>query len=388
MIKTFKTRIYPTKNQREYFHKAFGIRRWTWNWALNEYLTSYSNGVIKTNYDLQKQLNNTLVKQEEYSWLSEINSMVRQESLKDLGLSIKKYHDQQKKARAQSTPIPTEKYKPRFKSKKRDINSFRYMSKGNPLKFISKKYISLTTTKGNKPMRIKCAESMGFLKNIKKFCTATFSERGGLYFIAITYETTNPKLDCGNNNSVGIDMGVKTPLTCVDSLGNITKFEIPSNLYKAEKKTERINRLFSRTKKDSNRHHKLKQRLQRAYMRECNIKNNFREQITHMLCAYNKTIKIEPYNFGNRGLKNINRALSRVSGYLFIERLKQKAELWGTELIFIKGKPTTQTCNHCGYRHVGNNKLTLKDRIIICKNCGHEEDRDVNAARNILEYQM
>lgn len=36
-MKTFKTRILPTAEQQEYLNKAFGIRRFTWNWAMNEY---------------------------------------------------------------------------------------------------------------------------------------------------------------------------------------------------------------------------------------------------------------------------------------------------------------------------------------------------------------
>ena len=70
-----------------------------------------------------------LIKDENYSWLSEVNSMVRGESLKDLGLSIKKYHEEQMKARKTTKIINTEKFKPKFKSKKRDINSFRIIKK-------------------------------------------------------------------------------------------------------------------------------------------------------------------------------------------------------------------------------------------------------------------
>ena len=99
MIYAFKTRIYPTSKQRKYFAKAFGIRRFIWNYALNEYLESLNIGNPKSEYDLKKQINNSIVKDDNYKWLSEVNSMVRQESLKDLFLGLKKYHEQQRKAR-------------------------------------------------------------------------------------------------------------------------------------------------------------------------------------------------------------------------------------------------------------------------------------------------
>lgn len=386
MLMTFKTRIYPTKKQREYFHKAFGIRRFVWNWGLDEYLTSLNNGITKSNYDLQKQLNNTLVKDKEYEWLSEVNSMVRQESLKDLSLSLKRYHDEQRKARMTTTVINTEKYKPKFKSKKRDIMSFRYNNKGNPVIPNGKKHFYLTTVKSKKNrLNIKCAESLLFLKSKDvRFCEITISKQADKYYLSISYERTNYKKKRSNHDTVGIDMGMKTSLTCYDSNGNGWKCHQPSKLFKQEKHTEKLNKQLSRKVYGSNRYKKTLLLLQKSYIKENNIKKEFREQITTMLVKNYKTIKIEDFNTKHNTLKNINRTLSRLGKYIFIERLKQKASLYNTELIFISGKPTTQTCSKCGYRHMNDEKLTLEDREFVCKSCGHTDDRDYNAAKNIL----
>ena len=115
-----------------------------------------------------------------------------------------------------------------------------------------------------------------------------------------------------------------------------------------------------------------------------NIKKEFREQITAFLCKNYHTIKIEDFNTKANTLKNINRALSRLGKYSFIERLKNKAEIYNNELVFIKNLPTTQTCSKCSNRKMHNNKLTLNDRIYKCDVCGNEIDRDINAAINIL----
>lgn len=45
--------------------------------------------------------------------------------------------------------------------------------------------------------------------------------------------------------------------------------------------------------------------------------------------------------------------------------------------------PSSKTCSNCGWY---NPNLTLKDRIFKCKECGHEEDRDLNASKNILNF--
>ena len=91
MIKTFKTEWFPSAKQREYVHKACGVRRWTWNWAVATFFEAAKQDKFPTSFDLQKQLNNSLVLEEGYEWLSEVNPMVRGEALKDFGLAIKAY---------------------------------------------------------------------------------------------------------------------------------------------------------------------------------------------------------------------------------------------------------------------------------------------------------
>ena len=386
MITAFKTRIYPTKNQKEVFNQAFGIRRFVWNWGLNNYLESLNNNNnIKTHYDLRKELNNGLCKDKEYDWLINVSSIVRDESLKDLGLSIKKYHEQQKKARKLSVSIPCEKYKPRFKSKKYDVKSFRIQKKNDSVfKILSKKHLSFTWTRSYGRINIKLAESVLFLKecDIK---TLTITQNAGLYYACIAYEKTNHKVIKSNNNdSIGIDMGMKTPLTCYDSNNKSIKYHYPDKLKKQEKHTEHLHHLLSRKKYNSNRYNKYKILLEKSYQKENNIKKEFREQTTTFLCKNYHTIKIEDFNTKANTLKNINRALNRLGKYIFIERLKNKSEIYGNDLVFIKNLPTTQTCSKCRNRKLNNDKLTLDDRIYKCDVCGIEIDRDINAAINIL----
>ena len=44
--------------------------------------------------------------------------------------------------------------------------------------------------------------------------------------------------------------------------------------------------------------------------------------------------------------------------------------------------PTTKLCIRCKHK---NEDMTLSDRIFICPNCGYTEDRDIHAARNMVE---
>jgi putative transposase len=53
----------------------------------------------------------------------------------------------------------------------------------------------------------------------------------------------------------------------------------------------------------------------------------------------------------------------------------------GTLIVADRWYPSSKTCSNCGSVKA---KLTLRDRIFACDACGHTQDRDVNAARNLL----
>jgi len=62
--------------------------------------------------------------------------------------------------------------------------------------------------------------------------------------------------------------------------------------------------------------------------------------------------------------------------------LKYKLEDGGKRFIKVdKWYASTQICNHCGAKR----KIGLNERIYQCPKCGHIEDRDINAAKNIRD---
>ena len=381
-MKTFKTEFHPTTQQEEYIRKACGIRRWTWNWAVATYFEEAKNDVFLTAWDLNKRLNNGLVKENGYEWLSDVNSMVRSGAINDFGVAIIAYAKAKKYSKLKSENNSIDKYKPHFKKKGKCTESFRIFKKGgSEFKVHSAHDFSMVTTRGHQRLHIHPLESVEFLKSAD-IKTCTISMQGGKFFMSLTYEKTNQRKQTCGTGKVGIDLGIKHAAVCFD--GTSTKFiDTPPTLKAAEKKTERFNQRLAVTTKGSKRHSKALRALQRAYMHEANIKKDWREKLTTELIRSYGQINIDDFSFEGAKNLNVNRALYRVGCYLFKLRLEQKAEASGCTINYVpQFTPTTRTCSKCGEVQV----VQISDRTYSCKHCGLVIDRDENAARNVYNY--
>ncbi|QQO92479.1 transposase [Staphylococcus phage Machias] len=391
IVKSFKTRIYPNQDQKNYFNKCFGVRRKVWNMALEDY-QNIDDDKKFSGFDFQKKLNNEIQNSGNYPYLYEVNSMVRQEALKDLNQTFSKYYEMQSKARKSKNYIDSDKFKPKFKKKKYSNDSFRFIVKDKlslPVKFLSKKWIRVSAMKGIKPFVIKTKESLKFINsNDINFKYYTISRKNEKFYISITYEIINYKKQRENNYSIGIDMGIKTPLAAVDSNGQVFEFKIPNILWKQERKTEKIKSKLDRKKYYSKSYYKLLKQLRKSYNREYDMLEDHRDKITNWLVKNYKVINIEPYphKISDR-FRNLRRSNRRFGKYDFLEKLKFKSNFYDNELNIITKKKTTQTCSSCGYVRTNKEKLVLGDDTHDCPNCDVVLDRDLNAAKNILDLK-
>lgn len=108
MLKTYKYRIYPTKEQTDLFAKHFGCVRFIYNWGLSKKIEEYQKNKKTLSYfDLAKQLT-LLKKEEEYKWLREVSISALQQSLRHLDNAFTKFFREKKGF-------------PNFKTKKKTI---------------------------------------------------------------------------------------------------------------------------------------------------------------------------------------------------------------------------------------------------------------------------
>lgn len=189
----------------------------------------------------------------------------------------------------------------------------------------------------------------------------------------VLLEKNISKLD----NAIGLDVGIKSFL--VDSEGN--KVENPLYMRQAEAILRRKQRALSRKKKGSNRRHKARLLVAKAYEKITNQRLDFLHKLANKYIQNYGTIVVEDLPIQNM-IRNhqLAKSISDVSWSRFFKLLSYKAEEAGRKVIKVKPHNTSQNCSRCG------NKVekTLAVRVHSCPFCGLVMDRDENAARNIL----
>lgn len=192
------------------------------------------------------------------------------------------------------------------------------------------------------------------------------------------------------NNSLGIDLGVKTLVTTSEGVKyhpNVDKMKF------IEKKIDTLNKIISRKRtlnkedfwksKNYNRVLRKKQILQNKLN---NLRDNYSNYVSHVLTKgkYDK-IQVEDLNMSfmlnkKKSNSNVSRAVSRLGMSSLVGKIKYKAESKGIDFNKVNPYNTSKSCSDCGEV---NEDLTLDVRNWVCSKCGADHDRDINAAKNI-----
>jgi putative transposase len=356
ILKSFKYRINPTKEQKILLNKHIDACRFIYNLALETKKIAFEN--YKTNiscFDLIKQIPDL---KEECVWLKEINSQSLQASIKNLDVAYENFFKGNSKF-------------PKFKSKKLSNNSFKV-----PQSVIIKDS-KLIIPKFKRGINITLHRI--FEGKIKQ-CTISRTPVGK-YFVSVLVETTDiiiSKKNATIENTVGIDLGIKDFLT----MSNGNKIKNPKFLKKSLSKLKYNQRKFSK-----HRGKKYKLKLQKIHEKVVNQRKDFLHKVSREIVNNHDTLAIETLKIKNM-VKNHNlaQAISDVSWGSFVSMIEYKSEWYGTNVIKIGTfVPSSKTCSKCG---TINKELKLSDRIWICQKCKIKHDRDINASINIKKFAL
>lgn len=381
MIRSFKIRMFPTKEQEQKFYQHIGCCRFVWNYMIELQQKRRENKEKHlSGFDMIKLLT-PLKKEEEYKWLKEVSSKSLQIICSDLSKAYKSFFD---KIRGY----------PKFKSRKHSNKSFPI----NTQTFYFATEDLLNIEKVGK-VKYKTDRTFPIGKGNIKVSNTRIKLVGKKWILTFGIECENQTSIL--SGKIGIDLGIKELAYCSYNgkplvFHNINKSQRVRKLKSKLKHLQRnVSRKYDTNNRlkvyedkwhKSNRIIRLEEQIAEIYRKLTNIRNNYLHQTTHYLVSLNpEQITIEDLNIkGIMKNRHLSKAIAEQCLYEFRRQIEYKAEERGIKVVIVpRFYPSSKTCSCCG----GYKKdLKLSDRVYKCEHCGSIIDRDYNAALNLERY--
>ena len=377
MLKSFKTEINPTEEQKARIRKTIGTCRYVYNFYLGHNKALHDNGEkFMTGKDFSLWLNNEYIPDNpDKTWIREVYSKAVKKSIEDGCAAFTRFFKHQSDF-------------PKFKKKgKSDVKM--YFVRNNPKDCQCERHRLKIPTLGW--VRIKEKGYIPTTKDGYMIRSGTVSVKAGRFYVSVLVEIPDVNIDNNSNEGIGIDLGLKD-LAIVSNGKTYRNINKSAGLKKLEKQLIREQRSLSRKyenlkKGESTQRaniQKQKLKVQKLHHKMDNIRTDYiNKTIAEIVKTKPSYITIEDLNVKGM-MKNrcLSKAVASQKFYEFRTRIKAKCDENGIELrVADRFYPSSKTCHHCG--SVKKN-LKLSDRIYRCE-CGYVADRDLNAALNLKD---
>ena len=377
MLKSFKTEINPTEEQKARIRRTIGTCRYVYNFYLGHNKALHDNGKkFMTGKSFSLWLNNEYIPDNpDKTWIREVYSKAVKKSIEDGCAAFTRFFKHQSDF-------------PKFKKKgKSDVKM--YFVRNNPKDCQCERHRLKIPTLGW--VRIKEKGYIPTTRDGYMIRSGTVSVKAGRFYVSVLVEIPDVNIDNNSNEGIGIDLGLKdfAIISNGKTYRNINK---SAGLKKLEKQLIREQRSLSRKyenlkKGESTQRaniQKQKLKVQKLHHKMDNIRTDYiNKTIAEIVKTKPSYITIEDLNVKGM-MKNrcLSKAVASQKFYEFRTRLKAKCDENGIELrVADRFYPSSKTCHHCG--SIRKN-LKLSDRIYRCE-CGYVADRDLNAALNLKD---
>ena len=377
MLKSFKTEINPTEEQKVKIRKTIGTCRYIYNFYLAHNKELHDNGEkFMSGKSFSVWLNNEyLPKNPDKLWIKEVSSKSVKRSIENGCVAFTRFFKHQSAF-------------PNFKRKgKSDVKM--YFVKNNPKDCRCERHRINIPSLGWVRMKEK-----GYVPTTKDgyvIKSGHVSIKADRYYVSVLIEIPNNKTADNSNEGIGIDLGLKD-FAIVSNGKTYKNINKSAKLKKLEKQLIREQRSLSRkyenlkegesTQRANIQKQKLK--VQKLHHKIDNIRTDYiNKTIAEIVKTKPSYITIEDLNVsGMMKNKHLSKAVASQKFYEFRTKLQAKCKENGIELRVVdRWYPSSKTCHCCG---AIRKDLKLSDRIFQC-DCGYIEDRDFNAALNLRD---
>ena len=378
MLKSFKTEINPTQEQKVKINKTIGTCRYVYNFYLSHNKERYDRGEkFMTGKSFSVWLNNEYIPDNpDKAWIKGVSSKSIKKSIEDGCTAFSKFFKHQSAF-------------PKFKKKgNSDVKMYFVKTDKKTIIPCQRHRIKIPTLGW---VRLK---EKGYIPTTKDgfiIRSGTISVKAGRYYVSALVEIPDNQITNDFSDGIGIDLGLKD--FAVVSNGKIYKnINKSGKIKKLEKKLRREQRCLSRkyenlkkgetTQRANIQNQKLK--VQKLYHKMDNVRTDYiNKTIAKIVKTKPSYITIEDLNVkGMMKNRHLSKAVASQKFHEFRTKLKKKCDENGIELrIADRFYPSSKRCHCCGCI---KKDLKLSDRIYRCA-CGYEEDRDFNASLNLRD---
>ena len=364
--KAFKFRIYPNSNQKVMFAKTFGCTRFLYNYYLSMRITAYETDKTSLSYNDCANDLTLLKKTDEFGFLTEVDSIALQQSLRHLDTAFQNFFK-----------LPKTGY-PKFKSKKHNHNSYTTVCINGNIS-IEDGVLKLPKVGFIKVKQHRDIPDGYTLKSVTVSQTPS-----GKYYASILFEYDNQVQEADSHKFLGLDYSMHELYK--DSEGNEPQY--PRYYRKAEKQLQREQRKLSLMQKGSNNRNKQRIKVAKLHEKVSNQRKDFLHKQSRLIANAYDCVCIEDLDMKAMSQAlNFGKSVSDNGWGMFTTFLKYKLEEQGKRFVKVdKFFASSQTCSCCGY--VNKETKNLAVRAWECPQCGVHHDRDVNAAVNIRNEGM
>lgn len=358
MKKRYLYKLRPGKTTQAHLRQEYALTRWVWNECVNQFRTGGKPTAAKLDKLLTEARRNA-------SWLRAGSSVVQQQEIRNYA-----------KALQQSFDVPGRR-RPRFKTAKK-----------HP-------YVSLNYTRNGfriKDGRLHLAGGVSipvvWSRDLpsEPSSVRVYEDASGWWWASFVVEVADDTLPQAPDTAIGIDWGIKMTATTTDPGCDLQYQETAKKHARNLKKYQRRMALHKqqRDAAEKQAYARAKKRAAREHRRIKNQRQERARKWAQHVARSHRNVAVEDFKPKFLAKSTMSRKMHVAAISALRRELEQAVARRGGNIVSVPAAYTTMTCSSCGAR--AKHRIPLQQRVFACETCGFADDRDHNAALNILYW--